>query len=199
MSKRPLSSLALSTSELSALTRGGYETVEDLSSLDPESLARDLNIPLTSSQAIFSATQAPKALPLTQSAAFMIGSITQHSTLCEPLDRLLQGGLKQGYILELSGPPGCSKETLAINITKSFVESLQEVLFVDMQNMTSPATLNRQLRKQPSDSSDYKKLVYHLHLHTLPDLLIFLRNLPSYLQSHPRVKGILIFIIFVIY
>jgi len=53
--------------------------------------------------------------------------------------------------------------------------------------MTSPATLNKVLRKSTSNAPDYKKLVHYLQLHTLPDLMIFLRNLPGYLQTHPEI------------
>lgn len=68
---------------------------------------------------------------LTQSAA----AIFQHNSVkcktgCRPLDDLLEGGLKRGFVLELSGPPGTSKEALAIDMTRAFVEDGQGVLFV---------------------------------------------------------------------
>lgn len=187
MSKRPLSTLSLPPATLSVLARGGYETVQDLSTLTPECLAKDLNISLPSSQAILSATQAARAPPMTQSAASIVGGAAQYTTHCRPLDSLLEGGLKRGYILELSGAPGCKKEALASDVASSFVEVSQGVLFVDMQNMTSPATLNKALRKSTTAAPDYKKLVHYLRLHTLPDLMIFLRNLPAYLQTHPEI------------
>ncbi|KZT01214.1 uncharacterized protein LAESUDRAFT_664388 [Laetiporus sulphureus 93-53] len=193
MSKRPLSSLSLPFPTLSALTRGGYETVEDISTLTPETLSKDLNIPLSSSQAIFSASQGPnsRTVPMTQSAASLAGNSSRLlSTLCGPLDRLLGGGLKQGYILELSGPPGCHKEALAINIVTSYVNanvhSSQNVLFVDMQNMTTPATLDRALPASSPAPSDYGKRVEYLRLHSLTELMVFIRNLPSYVQSHTK-------------
>ncbi|KZT71934.1 hypothetical protein DAEQUDRAFT_706170 [Daedalea quercina L-15889] len=186
MSRRQLSTLPLSSSTLSALKRAGYETVKDLSTETPEGLAKVLELPLSSSQAIFSATQMPRTIPMTQSVALMVGGSTSYSTKVSQLDTLLDGGLKQGFILELSGPPGSIKETLATNIVSSVVESSMHVVFVDMQNMTSPATLNRSLRIPSSASQDNQGQLHHLRMHTLPDLLIFLRNLPSYLQDHPR-------------
>ena len=67
-------------------------------------------------------------------------------TGCPPLDRILQGGLPRGYIVEISGPPGSLKEHLAIRVVKSFVERSLSVLFVDSQNATSPATLRKELK-----------------------------------------------------
>jgi RAD51-like protein 2 len=52
------------------------------------------------------------------------------STLCPPVDKLLSGGLTRGHILEISGPPGSPKESIAINLVKSFVEADEGVLFV---------------------------------------------------------------------
>jgi RAD51-like protein 2 len=57
------------------------------------------------------------------------------STLCPPVDKLLSGGLSRGHILEISGPPGTPKETLAVNIVKSFVEANEEVLFVGKRSV----------------------------------------------------------------
>ncbi|OCH88421.1 hypothetical protein OBBRIDRAFT_758211 [Obba rivulosa] len=143
--------------------------------------------PHFSSQSGPSAAQMLRALPMTQSAAAMVGTARRYSTQCAPLDKVLEGGLKRGHILELSGPPGCAKEQLAINVVYTFVESNHEVLFIDFQNMTSPATLSRALQKLPNLKHDYAKLIQHLNLHTLPDLIVFLRNLPSYLGEHPKV------------
>lgn len=53
-----------------------------------------------------------------------------YTTNLPQLDALLDGGLKQGFILEISGPPGCMKETLAINVVSSFVGASKHVLFV---------------------------------------------------------------------
>jgi RAD51-like protein 2 len=98
----------------------------------------------------------------------MLTSTSKVATGCAPVDRLLNGGLSRGHILEISGPPGSAKEQLAINFVRSFVEVGDEVLFVgmrrflfsrhvagrpftpDSQNMTSPATLNKALSGEPS-------------------------------------------------
>jgi RAD51-like protein 2 len=52
------------------------------------------------------------------------------STQCPPIDKLLNGGLTRGHILEVSGPPGTMKEAVGINVIRSFVEKNEHVLFV---------------------------------------------------------------------
>ena len=100
----------------------------------PTNCGPDLNIPLPASQAIFYSASRPTQNPvmsMTQSAASMMGNSTKrYSTSCAPLDQLLQGGLKCGHVLEISGPPGCGKEQMAARAIKSFVQAQDEVLFV---------------------------------------------------------------------
>lgn len=49
-----------------------------------------------------------------------------------PLDNILNGGLRSGHILEISGPPGTAKETLAVGFVKGSIKNGDEVLFVGM-------------------------------------------------------------------
>ncbi|KAI0754365.1 P-loop containing nucleoside triphosphate hydrolase protein [Daedaleopsis nitida] len=188
MSSRLLSTLSLPPSTLSALTGSGYETINDLSHSTPEQLAKDLNIPLPASQAVFSVTRASTALPMTQSAAAMMGTTKRYSTVCPPLDRLLGGGLKRGSVLELNGPPGCGKEQIAARAVKAFVDEKLAVLFVDMQNMIPPATIKRILSdaSSPTAQAEGLDLVHYLTLHTATEFVVFLRNLPEYLKTRPE-------------
>ena len=137
---RSLSSLRLPPGTLPLLNRNGFYNVEDLSEMSPEQLQKGLtmnSVPICSSeyalldtgisreysQAIFSASQAPKRPTLTQSAAAMVDITSEKiSTLCSAVDTLLDGGLTRGSILEISGPPGSAKETLAVNVIKSFLK-----------------------------------------------------------------------------
>ncbi|KAI0676330.1 P-loop containing nucleoside triphosphate hydrolase protein [Trametes maxima] len=186
MSERLLSTLSLPPPTLAALTSAGYETVNDLSNATPEQLSNDLNISLPASQAVFSATRTSVALPMTQSAAAMMGTTTkQYSTRCAPLDRLLDGGLKRGFILEINGPPGSGKEQLAANAVKSFVDCRQEVLFVDMQNMVPPATIKKVLMASPTADPEGMDLVHYLALHSVTEFVVFMRTIPAYLKAHP--------------
>ncbi len=69
-------------------------------------------------------------IPLTQSAATAINTSTKFSTGWSPLDKLLEGGLVRGHVLEIAGSPGTPKETIAIDITNSFLEAGEVSLFV---------------------------------------------------------------------
>lgn len=69
-------------------------------------------------------------MPLTQSAASMANRSRKFSTKSPPVDKILDGGLSMGHILEVSGPPGTPKETIATNLVTSFVEAGHEVIFI---------------------------------------------------------------------
>ncbi|KAI0828687.1 hypothetical protein BC628DRAFT_1363926 [Trametes gibbosa] len=194
MSDRLISTLSsLPAPTLNALAGAGYETIRDLSTATPEQLSRDLNLSLPASQAVFAATRPSASFPMTQSAAAMMGSTQKpFSTACAPLDRLLDGGLKRGYILEINGPPGSGKEQIAVNAVRGFVARKQEVLFVDMQNMASPATIKRTLmNSNPTVDGGGAALVRHLALHSAAEFVIFLRNLTAYLDERPA-TGLLV-------
>lgn len=46
------------------------------------------------------------------------------------MNAVLGGGLPRGHVLEISGPPGSFKETLALDYTRLFVEAKEKVVFV---------------------------------------------------------------------
>ncbi|KIM71578.1 hypothetical protein PILCRDRAFT_82638 [Piloderma croceum F 1598] len=136
MSQRPLSSKLITQSTMSALTRAGYETVQDISTSTAEALSKNLNIPLAESRALFTSTSTSK-LPLTQSAASLTTTTHKFSTHCPPVDKLLNGGLTRGHILEVSGPPGTMKEAIAVGVVRAFVERKEHVLFVRLLVLNS--------------------------------------------------------------
>jgi RAD51-like protein 2 len=59
----------------------------------------------------------------------MLERSEQIKTQCTGLDVVLDGGLKRGRILEISGPPGSPKEKLLIEIASVFAKA-EGVLFV---------------------------------------------------------------------
>jgi RAD51-like protein 2 len=164
--------------------------------------------------------------PLGRTADKLISINKRFPSSCVPLDRLLGDGLPSGHVLELSGPPGTPKDTLATKFASSAVSSSDQVLFVGkilthwqrrvlhpycilgMENMASPASLHSELRRPKHCSSRRLHfhtdlllgskgladagldLVHYLNIFTLPDLLIFLHNLPSFLEAHPAVSGL---------
>ncbi|KAJ7820981.1 P-loop containing nucleoside triphosphate hydrolase protein [Mycena olivaceomarginata] len=193
LTNRPLSSLSIPPSTLSALLRAGYETVQDLDTSNAEKLANDLSIPLPSSQAIFSQRRTQtRGAPLTQSASAVASSSAASApriaTKCSPLDKLLGGGLPRRHVLELSGPPGTPKGAIAIGIVKSFLKSNpdEEVLIMDTQNMTTASALRRII---PQDAA---RRVSHHVLHTLPELVVFIQTLPSIAAASRPKLGLLV-------
>lgn len=46
------------------------------------------------------------------------------------VNKILGGGLPRGHILEISGPPGSFKESLALDFVRTFVEADEGVIFV---------------------------------------------------------------------
>jgi predicted ATP-dependent serine protease len=68
--------------------------------------------------------------PMTQSAAVMVRHSHKTSTKCTSLDKVLEGGISRGHVLEISGPPGTAKEQLLMNIVAAFVEVNEEVIFI---------------------------------------------------------------------
>jgi len=51
-----------------------------------------------------------------------------------------------------------------------------------------PETLVRALGCSPSLPSNYKSLIHYININTLPDLMILIYNLPSYLDAHPNTR-----------
>ncbi|KAG1753525.1 uncharacterized protein EDB91DRAFT_402193 [Suillus paluster] len=171
-----------------ALRRAGYETLDNLSSTSAEALSKELKIAISESQTIITASQRPAGPPLSQSLASLISRSQTFACSYATVNTALGGGLPRGRILEISGPPGSFKETLALDYTRIFVESNEEVIFVDTQNTTSLATIKKTFRTSPA-AADYRDLVRYAHLHTLPDLMIFIHNLLS--EIHPK-TGLLV-------
>ncbi|TFK38040.1 P-loop containing nucleoside triphosphate hydrolase protein [Crucibulum laeve] len=192
MASRSLISLGLPKASLVALTTYGYETIQDLLTAgSPEELSTQLKIPISEVHKIFASTQKLSAapavtLPLTQSAAAMAQPTQKFSTRFSGIDQLLGGGISLGQILEISGPPGCPKERVAINILTSFVEVGEHVIFVDCQNMTSPATISQVLKETPNMPHNCIQLVRYTKIQTLPELIMFMYKLPSLLASQPK-------------
>ncbi|OAX41631.1 hypothetical protein K503DRAFT_767498 [Rhizopogon vinicolor AM-OR11-026] len=172
----------LSTSTQIALRRAGYEKIDDLSSTSAEALSKELGIDISDSQAIITASQQPARPPISQSIASLMSRSQNFVCSYAAVNAVLGGGLRRGHILEISGPPGSFKETLALDYTRLFIEANEEVIFVDTQNMTSLATIKKTFRTSPA-AADYQDLIRYTHLHTLPDLMMFIHNLLSKIQE----------------
>ncbi|KDR79965.1 hypothetical protein GALMADRAFT_62743 [Galerina marginata CBS 339.88] len=137
--------------------------------------APDLNISLTSAEQLLARCLNPPTpvatFRATQSAALLSQKSQRLLTRCAVLEKVLDGGLSRGQILEISGPPGSPKEKLAINVVASFAETGDEIVFVD--------TLGTK--------TNSKQLVHYTKVHTLAELMLFMHHLPAFLISHSKV------------
>lgn len=184
MSRNILLHPTLSSSTQLVLRRAGYETLDDLSSTSAEALSKELEIDISDSQSIITASQRPPGPALSQSLASLISRSQSLACSYAAVNTALGGGLPRGHILEISGPPGSFKETLALDYARIFVEENEEVIFIDTQNMTSLATIKKTFHTiDSSAAADYQNLVRYTHLHTLPDLMLFIHNLLSEIHA----------------
>ncbi|KAI0087405.1 hypothetical protein BDY19DRAFT_955622 [Irpex rosettiformis] len=192
--RRPLHTLPLPPATLAALTRAGYETADDLLTSTAEELSRDARISLLSSQTVLSATQGHKPPTFTQNVAEMTeASMKQYATGSAAIDRILEGGMKCGSILEISGPPGVNFGSVTVLVTREFVKEGQGVIFADMHNSITAAQLLEHMHTNDDTMlpRDYRNLLLHTSLFTFEDILLFFHKLPSYLESNPK-TGLLV-------
>ena len=78
---------------------------------------------------------------MTQSAAVIVRRSHKRSTKCGSLDKALEGGISRGRVVEISGPPGCAKEQLLMNIVAAFVEVDEEVIFIGKHSTLPPQSI----------------------------------------------------------
>lgn len=178
MSRSLFQCTTLPPSVQAALGSAGYETVDDVAGVSTEALSAELGISVRDAEILVSTTQAPKVPRMTQSVA----SLAQANVFtCKypAVNKVLGGGLLRGHVLEISGPPGSFKESLACDFVQAFLKADEEVVFVDMQNMSSPHAISRLLESMPSAGT----LLRYIRIHTLPDLLVFLREVNSKITS----------------
>jgi len=59
---------------------------------------------------------------------------------------------------------------------------------VDTQNMTGLEVLVKALSGPPALPSNYRSCIHHINVNTLPDLMVFIYTLPSFLDTHSNVR-----------
>jgi predicted ATP-dependent serine protease len=93
-------------------------------------------------------------LSMSQPVSIMLEHPDQIKTRCSGLDAVLDGGLRTGRILEISGPPGSPKEKIVVEIACVFAKAEKAVLFVGnlsntiIRDLFSPCS-NRLRRYKP--------------------------------------------------
>ncbi|KAI5824720.1 hypothetical protein K523DRAFT_314787 [Schizophyllum commune Tattone D] len=183
MHKRPISSLSLPPATLGALTRAGFENVGDLAGFESaEALSTQLRIPIAQSQLVMSASQTiapPTAASQSLASLSKAGVAQPRTTTCKELDNLLDGGLRQGRVYELSGPPGVPKDALALKTAASYARTGEGTLFVDCQNVINTDFLE-------DLHGDEQELISTTAVHTLAELVLTVLTLPTLLNRLPR-------------
>jgi hypothetical protein len=149
------------------------------------------------------------------SASEILKSQKRFTFSVEPLDKLINGGLPSGQLLELSGPPGSPREYLIISLICEATKSGEAVLYIGkqpsgnsifgvhdlpvlgMQNTISPTYLGEHLglcvicfitliSKQYCEGDLAQNVHFH-NIYSLAELLALLRGLPSWLKENPKV------------
>jgi recombination protein RecA len=67
-----------------------------------------------------------------------IGEVTRISTDCITLDRVLGGGIPEGRMIEVFGPPSASKTTLCLSIVKAYQKAGLACFWVDAERAFDP-------------------------------------------------------------
>ncbi|KAF7326016.1 Rad51 domain-containing protein [Mycena kentingensis (nom. inval.)] len=184
---RPLTSLSVPPSTLKALLRAGFETTNDLEGQDAEQLSKELSIPLSATQEVLTQRRSTHAAGpiLTQPASKARASDERIPTYCGPIDKLLGGGLARGSVLEISGPPGTPKSGIAMGMVRRFVHCSdwedEEVVFVDTQNMATPAALKKAI---PNEAAQRRVLLHSLH--TVTELICFVHAMSRMKKTRPK-------------
>ena len=119
------------------------------------------------------------------------------------LDGLINGGLKKGEVLEISGPPGSGKTQLALEFVKEAVSAGDEVLVMGTSHVYY-VMLQKKVLKSIYDMTDcqnfarpehIRQVVGHdarsVHRVSIPDLnalFAFLNQLHGWMNTNPSVR-----------
>ena len=122
MSSRDISSLDIAPSVAKLLIDQGFRNTDDLNSLTPVELAKELSISLSESAQILKSIKnegANKSIDTAVSALDLCrkaNSMRPIISFCKSLDKILGGGVQIGQITEFSGVPGIGKTQLGIQL-----------------------------------------------------------------------------------
>ncbi|KAG8816027.1 hypothetical protein FRC19_000610 [Serendipita sp. 401] len=206
-----LSLLPLPSNILLILNKAGYTTVGDLKGSTVDDLAAELKVPISEAAKILQSVEsrpvatpstttiytepstngnedtietatALKLFPASQSAAAMLANLKIAKTPDEALNNLVGGGLRKGTCLEIAGPPGSGKGSLALEFIRGAVDEDMDVLIVDCQNSMHPSRIVDALDENAKHS------IHRVCTNGYAEFFSFLNQLPSYLSSHPKIS-----------
>ncbi|PVF94099.1 hypothetical protein CPB86DRAFT_741224 [Serendipita vermifera] len=215
---KPLSLLPIAPNLLATLTKAGLMTVRDLAGYSSDDLATELKISLDNAQHILKLVHEPysefpnpqrtgntvlgnnrdhthqaSSIPTTQSASALLEKRIIHNTRIPGIDAVLEGGLRSGQLLEIAGPPGSGKASLALEFLIVALNKNRSVLVIgmcdicacgcefycspDCQNALSPSRLNGIIE------DDTEGLVHRVSVNSYAELMAFMACLPTYLDE----------------
>ncbi|EAL23236.1 hypothetical protein CNBA3520 [Cryptococcus deneoformans B-3501A] len=226
----PLSALPLQRNLRTALTSAGYTTIEDIATISPDDLSTELGIDvLQAEDAIQQTRQWLSHVQSTTAADLLSTSDLPHfSTFSSSLDALIghlcsstdalptrgeesnqRGSIVPGMSIEISGPPGGGKSSLALaiamsarlspgNLTNSVRADDQsekgEVLLIDTEgSMTSERLFKAAQRIHGNtDTKSFLKGFYLVRIFSQAQMIAFIYTLSDWLESHPKVNLVVI-------
>ncbi|ADV19572.1 DNA repair protein Rad51, putative [Cryptococcus gattii WM276] len=228
-----LSALPLQRNLRIALTNAGYTTVEDLTKISPEDLSTELGINIL--QAEHTIQQAKQWLSQIQSSTaadlLSTSALPHFSTFSSSLDALISqfnsstdvlplskrgeefnqnGSIVPGMSIEISGPPGGGKSSIALAIAMSarhssgnFADSVRthdqsekgEVLLIDTEGSMTSERLFKAAQRVHGDTKTLKSFLKGFHLVRIfsqAQMISFIYGLSDWLESHPTVNLVVI-------
>lgn len=120
-----VATLPLSPELRQALVDGGFTTLQELAQMGPVALAEETGMNqddalyvLTVAEKFLGGQAAGGAAPAMVAATELYQATPQVlQTFCEPIDRILRGGLPVGVVTEVCGAPGAGKTQLAMQLS----------------------------------------------------------------------------------
>jgi len=228
--------LATISSEARQLLRkGGFSSTSEALRLAPTALAKELGIALPETLKLIAELRGEgdgtadlkgtrKAPPIIRNAFEMReetnGEIARAvTTLCKPLDKILNGGIPLKQLTEVCGAPGAGKTQLCIQVSvcASIPKDVGGVgggaLYLDTEGSFSPQRASdmaealashleqqyQQLRGEKEESSipppTRDEILQNIHVcraHDYGEQLAFVQCLPMFLRQHPNIRLVVI-------
>ncbi|KAF9517545.1 hypothetical protein BS47DRAFT_1339400 [Hydnum rufescens UP504] len=193
MESRPLWTLPLPYTVLSALSTAGYETVEDIHSMaaTPQTLADEISVPLSSIDSLFYTVNKDgdgHDLKTTSASALLSQEIKPLPVSIPVFGR---ESLPFSCAVDVSGPPGSGRSIFALQLIREALQLGQEVLILDNQGQLSRERIYRELYSGHRDHH-IGTCVHYMRAVNLTEMLAAINTIPSYLERHTKISLLVI-------
>ncbi|KAL7421892.1 hypothetical protein Q5752_003664 [Cryptotrichosporon argae] len=225
---RPIASLSIPRALKAALADKQYRTTRDLDGVSADDLAAELSVTAAQAETVLSSISTP--LPSSSqiyslpASSLLTQPATRYSTLSRALDDLVAsfspfsvprgalnlkgkqrawdgGAVGPGMVLEVSGPPGAGKSSLALALAMSArmgsgEGSEGEVLVVDTEGGITPSrlrdTADSLARHTTVSTPDILAGIHLVRIATQVQMVAFLNTLDDWLEAHAKVRLVVI-------